>query len=121
MKITKADIIIILALFILTVLSFKVMSRISAQGNEAHVHIEGKLTHKIDLSVDKEYSVDVQNGNVTIKVAGGKLYITEADCPRKICIDDSPISMKGESLICVPNKLVIGIEGGSDGLDTITQ
>ena len=36
----------------------------------------------------------------------------EADCPDQICVNHLAISRDGESIICLPNKVVIAIEAG---------
>ena len=122
MKATNADKILIAALFILTAMSFNVRSYFNGVGSDALLYLDGKLTYKILLNDDGEHKIDVPNGTTTIKVSGGKLYITDAPCPLKICIHESPIFNEGDSLICVPNGLVVKINGGGgEKLDTVTK
>jgi hypothetical protein len=122
MKITKADKILIIILFILTLLTFNTKSFFSKAGSAALLYIDGSLVYKIDLNIDKEYELDVVNGTAKIKVTGGKLYMKESPCPRKICVSDSPVFKEGDSLICVPNKIVVKIQGKGEGkLDAFTK
>ena len=122
MKTTRSDKLIIIVLFILAMFSYKAMSHFNVQGSEAHVFVDGKTVYKIDLGKKDAYAIEVKNGRVVIEVTDGKLYITSADCPRKICVDDSPISMAGESLICIPNNMIVKITGkGEAQLDTVTR
>ena len=37
-----------------------------------------------------------------------------ADCPDKLCVHQKAVSRDGESIICLPNKVVVSIEGGED-------
>jgi hypothetical protein len=123
MKATKADKLIILMLFALTLLSFNVRSYFGAAGKEAHVFLDGKLKYTISLDHEKEYKIRVLNGEATIEVFDGKLYIMEAPCPLKICIKDSPISREGEALVCVPNNMIVKVAGSKEEevLDTVTK
>jgi hypothetical protein len=122
MRATKADKLIILILFTLTIFSYNVNSHLNQSGENALLYIDGSLAYKIALSSDKEYEITVPNGEAVINVTDGKLFITSAPCPRKICVNGSPISKRGESLICVPNRMFIKIDGKEErGLDSVTK
>jgi len=46
----------------------------------------------------------------------------EADCRDGICVDHTPISLNGETIICLPHRLVIEIDGGeSPAIDGATK
>ena len=47
----------------------------------------------------------------TLVINGGKASIVSADCPDKLCVHQQEISKAGESIICLPHKLVVRIEG----------
>jgi hypothetical protein len=42
-------------------------------------------------------------------IKDGKAFIQNADCPDKICAEHKPISKTGETIVCLPHKLVIEI------------
>lgn len=122
MKTTKADKILILAFFVLTLFSFNIRSLFGGAGDTAHVYLDGKLLYKIDLSSDINCDIPLSSGTAKVKVSGGKLYMTDSPCPRKICVNSSPIYKKGDSIVCVPNRIAIRIIGDDEnGLDTITK
>ena len=39
----------------------------------------------------------------------GQVWITEADCRDQICVEHRPVSKAGETVVCLPNELVIKI------------
>ena len=41
--------------------------------------------------------------------------VSDADCPDRLCVRQKAISRKGESIICLPHKLVILIESMEEG------
>ena len=49
------------------------------------------------------------SGN-TVEISGGRVRVTDADCKNQICVNHSPITKKGESIICLPNKVIVEIE-----------
>lgn len=56
-----------------------------------------------------------------LMVSGGKAFLSDADCPDRLCVSQRPISKKGDSIICLPHKLVITIDSDKESeLDAIT-
>ena len=58
-----------------------------------------------------------------IRIRGGKVSVIKADCRSQVCVDHKAISRTGESIICLPHKLVVEIisaDGGSD-YDTLAK
>lgn len=49
-----------------------------------------------------------------LSVSDGEVRMEAADCRDQICVHHSPISSGGESIICLPHRLVVEIVGGSD-------
>ena len=50
----------------------------------------------------------------------GRIRVESADCPDQVCVDQGWISDGTVPVVCLPNRLVIQIEGGGDGLDSAT-
>lgn len=44
----------------------------------------------------------------------GRVCVTEADCPDKICVHHKPVSAAGENIICLPHKVVIEMIGSQE-------
>lgn len=47
-----------------------------------------------------------------LAVDGERVWMQAADCPDQICVHHIPIKGGGESIICLPHKLVVEIRGG---------
>lgn len=47
-----------------------------------------------------------------LAVDGERVWMQAADCPDQICVHHIPIKGSGESIICLPHKLVVEIRGG---------
>lgn len=50
-------------------------------------------------------------------VSGSDVFMEAADCRDQICVHHIPITGSGESIICLPHKLVVEIRGGSHETD----
>lgn len=56
-----------------------------------------------------------------LMISGGMASVSDADCPDRLCVSQRTISHKGESIICLPHKLVITIDSVKEGeLDAVT-
>jgi len=38
--------------------------------------------------------------------------VTDADCPDRLCVKQRAISKQGETIVCLPHRLIVKIEGG---------
>ena len=61
------------------------------------------------VSLNKEENIELHGA--TVCVFDGKIAITDSNCPDKVCVKTGGISKKGESIVCVPNGIVITIDG----------
>ena len=46
----------------------------------------------------------------TLVIHNGTADMLFADCPDQVCVDHSPISMTNDTIICLPNQVVVTIE-----------
>ena len=82
--------------------------------SRAIVRIDGRQVRSFPLSRDAEETFETANGSNTVVVKDGKVSITTADCPAHTCIDMGPIDTVNETLVCLPNRLTVLIEGRDD-------
>ena len=84
------------------------------QGEEIWVEVNGEATDRIPLYLDCEYSLC--GGSNILVVKNGEAYLSYADCPDQVCVRTGRIRYAGQSIVCLPNRLVIKIvaKGGSD-------
>lgn len=81
--------------------------RMGAKGTTAVVTVDGEECYRCSLFVEKEISIDDTN---ILVIKDGAADMISADCPDQICVKHNPISMTGETIICLPNKVVVTIE-----------
>ncbi|MCI9031353.1 MAG: NusG domain II-containing protein [Clostridia bacterium] len=63
------------------------------------------------LSVDAEIDVE---GKLTLVIEDGKAYVKDANCPDKVCEHTGRISRSGQMIACLPEGIVITVDGNSD-------
>ena len=91
-------------------------------GKEAVVKIDGREVLRFEIDKDGEYTAGEGEHYNIITVKDGKVNVTEASCPDKLCMYQGPVNRAGEMIICLPNKMVITIEDPeSEALDGVVK
>ena len=83
----------------------------------AEIWSDGELLYTLVLSVDREVTVTTAYGTNVITVKGGKIAVTQADCPDHYCMERGFCS-GGTQIVCLPNRLVIRF-GGEQEIDGV--
>lgn len=76
------------------------------------VSINGEKVSEHPLNKTYTETIETDNGYNVLSIDNGKATITEADCPDQICVKTYPISNAGETIVCLPHKLVVEIVTG---------
>lgn len=84
-----------------------------APAAKALVYSDNTLRQKIDLSVDRSDVALADNPDMILEVRRGRVRVAQADCPRKLCQHAGWISRPGQTIVCLPNRLLIEIAGGN--------
>lgn len=88
-------------------------------GTTAVVLIDGKEVTRYPLDTPAQMTIQLEEQSNELVIRDGKAFITEANCPDRICVKHRGISHVGETIVCLPHKVVVRIEGGySADLDT---
>ena len=83
------------------------------------VTVNGALYGTYSLEHDQKISIGKTNRLV---IKDGKADMIKADCPDQICVNHKAISKNKESIVCLPNKIIVEVVGGEEaGLDAITN
>ena len=122
----KTDIMIVLAIVIVSLVTWGIYSFIFAdKSGKAEIYYESKLvkTVVLDTGVDKTFSIP-QNEHVVFHLyKDGRIKFEHSDCPDKICIKSGKLKMVGRTAACLPNKIILKIvpskDRGEDDLDMI--
>lgn len=120
--IKKMDIVIIAVLLIISFtphLIFFKTSQKSSKNNYAIIQVDGKIHKKIDLSKVKKsekVNLNLPNGKNTLLIKNNSIQMKSANCNDALCVKQGNISKVGQTIICLPHKLIIEIKG--DELDS---
>lgn len=85
------------------------------KGVSALVTVGGETVAEMPLNTDAEFD----GGGFTVTVKDGAVYFSHSDCRDKICMNTGRLTKAGDTAVCLPQRAVITVTGGS-GTDAVT-
>ncbi len=110
--------IILLVIMLLTggILAAVMALRPAAESGMVEITVDGALFRQLSLSEDASVEIDGYGGGKNrLVIQDGAAYMESASCPDGICVRHHPISKDGESIICLPNRVVVTVHSGEKG------
>ena len=111
-----SDIILVAVLLVISLSVFLIVFLNREAGATVIVSVDGKRVAEYSLAVDGVYYLN--GGTNTLVIEDGKAYIRDATCPDKYssngCVNTGKISYVGESIVCLPHKLVVEVVGDGE-------
>lgn len=121
-KLRKADLLLLAAAFVFSAVLAAVLLLLRASGGgTVQVRVAGAVTAGYPLDVDASYTITGANGGTNLLVIeDGAARIEEASCPDGVCVHTGRIRRNGQSIVCLPNQVVVEIVSdteNSSGVD----
>ena len=116
----KFDIIIIVFLFVLSFTPEIILGANMKKNYDityAEITIGGELYKKVALTGhDKKEVIEVETkwGNNIIVFEDEKVAVVDADCSDKVCLNQGFIFKPGQSIVCLPHRLMVQVVGEND-------
>lgn len=123
--IKKADIILFFLILVFGIgISWWSLST-NTGGDKAIVTVDGQLYGTYSLLQDQTIEVVQENGHTNyITIKDGKVSMAFSNCQNQVCVNSGAISQTKDSIVCLPNKVMIEIKGSDKneggGIDVIT-
>jgi len=115
----KKDLLVLSIIFLIISLVYIISSFHSTRGDTVLIQVDGKDFLRLSLSENKIIAVPGPLGVSIIEIKDGRVRMLSSPCPDKLCIKEGYIDKAGQVIICIPNRIVIKIEGRA-GLDALT-
>jgi hypothetical protein len=110
----RNDLILLLGIVLVAALVLVAFHLLKADGATVEVTKNGKKIAEYPLTQNAEIRLDGAAGHAILIIEDGQAYIKEASCPDKLCIKQGKINKNGETVICLPNKLVVTVNSEDD-------
>jgi hypothetical protein len=92
------------------------------EGQTVSIFLENRELYRLLILEDRIIVVQGKIGETVVKIEHGKVCIESAPCPHQLCKNMGRIYRSGESIVCIPNRLLIRIEGSDErSIDSITM
>lgn len=117
----KADFILLAMLILIGIAGSVLLSFGDSGGDRVVITVRGEDYGTYPLSEDRTIEVTRDGRSNTVVIEDGTVRVTDATCKNHVCIDHAPIRSAGESIICLPNRVVVKIEGKGGDLDAISS
>ena len=119
----KNDMILSAILIIISIVLFGAFNLFaSKKGEYVEITVDGSLYKKVSLSQDETITINGSSGGVNVvEIKDSKVCMKEADCPDKVCVHQGYISRSNETIVCLPNRIVVKISEKGDSPDAYVQ
>lgn len=89
----------------------------------AEIYVDGELYRTVDLDLvsgRESFTVETEKGVNVIEVERGRIRVSDADCPDKVCVGTGWLSGGDMPIVCLPHGLVIRLLPGG-GVDAVSR
>ncbi|RKI37184.1 NusG domain II-containing protein [bacterium D16-51] len=119
----RNDILLIAGIFLAALLVFGAIRLSGTKGGDiVEIEADGTAIKTLPLNTDTSYTIKTKSGINILEIKNGSANITEADCPDKLCVHQKAISRQGETLVCLPHKVIVSIRSSKKAtLDGVAQ
>lgn len=114
----KKDILLISLILAVSLLLLLVLRLNSEDGDAVEIRIDSKIVAEYSLHVDATYTLN--GGTNILVIEDGYAYLTYADCPDHLCVNQGRVNKTGAVITCLPNKLTITVIGKKTDVDLVS-
>lgn len=116
MRMKKREVIFVIIILMLAgglFLVFEWTGQTNGEPDEQQVRVmvAGEEYGTYSLEEDREIEVQQSDGYNKIIIENGVVYMEDADCPDKYCVQQGKIRNQKQTIVCLPHRLVVEIIG----------
>lgn len=108
----RNDIILVGGLLIIAAIGIFYLFVLRKTGDSVNVTVDGKTYKTFSLSenvIEDIYTGENKEHLNRLIIKDGKAYMETATCPDGICVEHNPVYRDGESIVCLPNRVVVTV------------
>ncbi len=101
--------IVVCAVVLLTAVVCAALFWTRQDAGSVRVSVDGQVLYTVALPAQREITLDC---GVTIVVDGASVYVSHSDCPDQHCVRAGAITQGGQTIVCLPNRVVVRLATG---------
>ena len=120
-KLKWGDFIIIGAVLVLAAAVAGVLA-LGASGDRLYAEVwqDNTLVERVELTDSTDRTIDLDGHNVIV-LSGRTAAMQSADCRDQVCVRTGTLTRAGQVAVCLPNRVVLRITGGTSEIDAIVS
>ena len=122
MKKHRYDLILLAVLLLAAAGAWLLLRPASGRGGWVVITQDGRETGRYPLSQNRTVLIGEEDGAYNLlEIKDGAAAVTDANCGDHTCVRTGAVSRSGQSIICLPHKVVVTVSGGAaDGVDAVS-
>ena len=119
--IKKADIVLFFVLLVFGISLSTLSLMTGTSGQKIKIEVNGQPYAVYSLAENQTIEITEHGHTNKITIKDGTVQMTYSDCKNQICVNDGQISKTNQSIVCLPNKVMVEITGGEEDFDAISN
>ena len=114
---TRLDRLVVVLVALLCTGSLALFGR-AGSGEQVAIIVDGETRFVAGLDRERTVRLAGPIGVTVVSVSESGVRVLDSPCPQKICMGMGSVSRDGELVACVPNSVLIRIEGAAEAQET---
>lgn len=108
MRKNKKDLLLVAIILAIAAAGFIVTNQIhNKPASRLEITVDGKLIQTLNLQRDIQLTIEGYRGGTNhLIIKDGLAQVDAASCPDKVCIHQGLVSLNGQMIVCLPNRMV---------------
>ncbi len=111
----------LLVIGVVALSAFLIVNFAAAEDRAAYtlvVEANGREVMRVPLTIEPHrYEVEGYQGKSIFLVENYQVMMEDSACPDKLCVRMGRVGAGGDSIVCLPNRVVLRLEGNGSGAD----
>lgn len=84
-------------------------------GAQVIIEVDGVQQAAYSLSEERTVTIEgIEGGTNQLVIENGAASVVDASCPDHLCVHQASIQYQGQTIVCLPNRVVITVENGDE-------
>ena len=95
---------------------------LSVSGDQLYAEVwqDNELIERVELTESTDRTIDLDGHNVIV-LSGRTARMQSADCRDQVCVRTGTLTRARQVAVCLPNRVVLRITGGTSEIDAIVS
>jgi len=90
------------------------MFMLRTSGGFVEVLQHGEVVATLELGIDTVHVIESGDFFNVVQISGGSAEMLDANCPDKYCLHNTPIMYSGQTIVCLPNRLILQVRSADE-------